>query len=231
MLFACIGLVAALVHSRRSRPSLPKYFLWQDMLMVSPLDRKNVWIIDQPTMDSDLKTILSRIKSSRQNQIQVLSMRGLVIRDHIQELWPYLPNLAIVDAQNAQCPDQFWFGLEQCKSLDHALAHGALQPSDLKAIHIPDCTGVETAPYADNDLCAELVPWKRLNLEKSISSCRPRRPTTHHAERRRVPSKMRHRSLRRISQPASASPCEIERNCPVCRQTRTWWHVDSTRDQ
>lgn len=136
MLFACIGLVAALVHSRRSRPSLPKYFLWQDMLMVSPLDRKNVWIIDQLTMDSDLKSILSRIKSSRQNQIQVLSMRGLVIRDHIQELWPYLPNLAVVDVQNSQCPDQFWLGLEQCKSLDHALAHGALQPSDLKAIHM-----------------------------------------------------------------------------------------------
>jgi REP element-mobilizing transposase RayT len=87
-------------------------------------------------MDSDLKTILSKIKSSRQRQIQVLSMRGLVIRDHIHELWQYLPNLAVLDLQDALFPDQFWLGLERCKSLDHALAHGALQPSDLKAIHM-----------------------------------------------------------------------------------------------
>ena len=87
-------------------------------------------------MDSDLKTILSKIKSSRQRQIQVLSMRGLVIRDHIDELWQYLPNLAVLDLQYALFPDQFWLGLERCKSLDHALAYGALQPSDLKAIHM-----------------------------------------------------------------------------------------------
>jgi hypothetical protein len=136
MLFSCIGLVAALVHTRRSQPNLPEYFLWQDTLVVSPLDVQNVWILDQATMDSDLKTILGKIKSSRQRQIQVLSMRGLVIRDHIHELWQYLPNLAVLDLQDALFPDQFWLGLERCKSLDHALAHGALQPSDLKAIQM-----------------------------------------------------------------------------------------------
>jgi hypothetical protein len=136
MLFACIGLVIALVHKRQNQPNLPVYTLWQDLMVVSPLDRKNVWILDQSTIDSDLLTILSRIKASQRNQIQVLSLRGLTIREHIADLWQYLPNLAVLDLQNAKFHDRFWLDLERCKSLDHALTHGALQPSDLKEIHM-----------------------------------------------------------------------------------------------
>lgn len=146
MLFAFVLLMAVLVHNRVTSPTSSSVYVLDNrdsvdssnmgLITVVPCDCRHVWIADQSFADLPLKGQLKKLSPIGLNRLQILVMRDLQIPPSIAELWVYLPNLKVLDIQNASISDCFWNGLERSLELEHVLAHGCNHTASMKEILI-----------------------------------------------------------------------------------------------
>lgn len=146
MLFAFVGLMTALVHNRVTSPTASSVHVLdsrQDdlapgfgLIAVVPCDCDQIWIADQSFADLSVKKQIRKMSRIGLHRFQVLVMRDLKLSPSISDLWDYLPNLKVLDIQNASVPACFWNGLEKTLELEHVLAHGCDHSSSMKEILI-----------------------------------------------------------------------------------------------
>jgi hypothetical protein len=146
MLFAFVGLMAALVHNRVNSPNASSVRVFDNrqderspglgLIAVAPCDCDQIWIADQAFAELPVKKQIQKMARIGLNRLQVLVMRDLKLPPSIADLWVYLPNLKVLDIQNASVPECFWNGLEKTMELEHVLAHGCEHSASMKEILI-----------------------------------------------------------------------------------------------
>jgi hypothetical protein len=146
MLIAFVLLMATLVHNRVTSPAVSSVRVFDNrdsddragigLITVAPCDCQHVWIADQSFAELPLKSQIRKMSQIGLNRLQILVMRDLQIPPSISELWVYLPNLKVLDIQNASVPECFWNGLERTMELEHVLAHGCSHSASMKEILI-----------------------------------------------------------------------------------------------
>lgn len=146
MLLAFVALMAVLVHNRVTSPTASSVHVFDHrdandhtgpgLITVAPCDCQHVWIADQSFAELPLKKQIQKMSQIGLNRLQILVMRDLQIPPSISELWVYLPNLKVLDIQNASVSECFWNGLERTMELEHVLAHGCIHSASMKEILI-----------------------------------------------------------------------------------------------
>jgi hypothetical protein len=144
MLIAFVGLMITLVYNRIHSPATSTVHIFNNLrgdvstgiglLAVVPCDCEQVWIADPSFAQLPTKMQLQKMSRVGLKHLQVLVLRDLQIQPSISELWVYLPNLKVLDIQNASVPDCFWNGLESSLELEHVLAHGCNHSASMKEI-------------------------------------------------------------------------------------------------
>jgi hypothetical protein len=136
MLGSFVTLALGLVWYRENTPNRITCTPTDSELLCVPCDRENVWIVQEEelTRCEQTGTFSPPVKDLR--KIQIVVMRSKQIPASVLPKLQQLKHLTVLDVQGSTVPADFWTGLEKCRDLEHILALGAIEPTEMKHIHM-----------------------------------------------------------------------------------------------
>ncbi|XZE17918.1 hypothetical protein SH449x_003199 [Pirellulaceae bacterium SH449] len=137
MMLGCfVTLAVGLVWYRENTPDRVTCAATDSELICTPCDRENVWIVNDEDLAKCEQTSVFTPPAKDLRKIQIVVIRSkeipLSVLPHLQQL----KHLTTLDVQGSTVSADFWNGLERCRDLEHILAMGAIEPSEMKHVHM-----------------------------------------------------------------------------------------------
>lgn len=117
-------LVVVSIMNRKSQPSRIEIVTQDDSLAISNSNSKTLWIGSSGMEDMSFRELLRTVTRWDLRQIQVISFQSLDVSPSMLQFVQYLPNLRVLNLQEARVPADCWSRLERCPCLEHVLLSG-----------------------------------------------------------------------------------------------------------
>jgi hypothetical protein len=134
MLIAYLFLIGVVMTNRKQPVALLKVVENDEGLTVSPCSGRQVLVADQSLINMSTDEFSSTIIKDRRYLIRVLIARELSIPESFLDTLALLPNITVLDFQNASVDSEFWLNLEEFPSVAHVLATNAISKELLRNV-------------------------------------------------------------------------------------------------
>lgn len=136
MLGCYVTLAVGLVWYRENTPEKISILITNAEIYCSPCDRENIWIVSTEDLEQLNNNAVIPHLTGDLRKIQIVVIRSKRLPDSFARKLLQLTHLAVLDVQGTVVPANFWSELEKCRDLEYILASGAVEPSDMKQLHM-----------------------------------------------------------------------------------------------
>ena len=107
-----------------------------DFLLITPCNSDGFLVLDQAGVDATAVGSFKKMPSDRRSAIRIVVARNVSIPSSFPDSLALLPNLMLLDLQEAKVAPEFWIDLEELPSVTHVLATNAISSDMLRNISI-----------------------------------------------------------------------------------------------
>lgn len=136
MLGCYVTLAVGLVWYRENTPEKISILITNTEIICRPCDRENIWIVSTEDIEQLSNNVVISSLTGDLRKIQIVVIRSKRLPDIFAHTLLQLTHLAVLDVQGTVVPPNFWSELEKCRDLEYILASGAVEPSEMKQLHM-----------------------------------------------------------------------------------------------
>ncbi|MFN7875552.1 MAG: hypothetical protein ACK5PB_09545 [Pirellula sp.] len=136
MLGCYVTLAVGLVWYRENTPEKISILTTNTEILCSPCDQENIWIVSTEDLEHLSNNVSIVPLNGDLRKIQIVVIRSKCLPDVFARTLLRLTHLAVLDIQGSMVPTSFWSELEKCRDLEYILASGAVDPGEMKQLHM-----------------------------------------------------------------------------------------------